>query len=136
MAVNVFGINHVVLEVSDVKAAVEFYTDVFNLDIKDQEEDAAFLYLGNHQFMALAETAQPHDDRERHFCLMVRDEEQIAEVREKITKKYGLTAISPFRCDFHDPWGNRIQVGDMSDESTAWLRPYEEVQVVGAQLPD
>ncbi len=136
MAVHVFGINHIVLEVGDVKAAVEFYTDVFNLEIKDQEEDAAFLYVGNHQFMALFEADEPHIDQERHFGLMLRDEQQIAEVREKITKKYGLTAVPPFRCDFHDPWGNRIQVGDMHDESTAWLRPYEEVQVVGADLPD
>ena len=85
---------------------------------------------------ALVEEDDPNVDRERHFGFMVRDEEQIAEVREKITKKYGLTAAPPFRCDFHDPWGNRIQVGDVHDESTAWLRPYEEVQVVGAELPD
>jgi len=103
MAVRVFGINHIVLEVGDVKAAVEFYTDVFNFEIKDQEEDAAFLYIGNHQFMALFEAEEPHTDQERHFGLMVRDEQQIAEVREKITTKYGLTAIPPFRCDFHDP---------------------------------
>ncbi len=67
---------------------------------------------------------------------MVRDETQAAEVREKIMKKYGLKTIPPFRCDFRDPWGNRIQVVDMHDGSTAWLQSYEEVQKVGAKLPD
>jgi hypothetical protein len=36
-----------------------------------------------------------------------------------------------FRCDFRDPWGNRIQVGDLSDESLVWLLPYQEVQKAG-----
>lgn len=136
MPVRVFGCNHIVLEVTDIRAAVEFYTDVFNLELKDGGEGDAFFHLGNHQFMALVEVDEPHTDRHRHFGLMVRDEAQVREVREKITKKYGLKAVPPFRCDFHDPWGNRIQVSDMHDEATAWLQPYEEVQVVGAKLPE
>ena len=39
-----------------------------------------------------------------------------------------------FRCDFRDPWGNRIQVGDLSDESFVWLLPYQEVQKAGITL--
>jgi catechol-2,3-dioxygenase len=136
MAVRVFGCNHLVLEVGDIKKAIEFYTDVFNLELKDGGEGDAFFQLGNHQFLALVETDKPHVDQRRHFGLIVRDEAQIAEVREKITKKYGLKTTPPFRCDFRDPWGNRIQVVDMHDESTAWLQPYEEVQKVGAKLPD
>ena len=52
------------------------------------------------------------------------------------TDNIGLKTIPPFQCDFRDPWGNRIQVVDIHDESTAWLQPYEEVQEVGAKLPD
>ena len=136
MAVRVFGCNHVVLEVGNTKKAIEFYTDVFNLELKDGGEGDAFFQLGNHQFLALFEVDEPHIDHQRHIGLIVRDEAQIAEVREKITKKYGLKTIPPFRCDFRDPWGNRVQVVDMHDESTAWLQPYEEVQKVGAKLPD
>ncbi len=136
MAVRVFGCNHVVLEVGNIKKAIEFYTDVFNLELKDGGEGDAFFHLGNHQFLALFEVDEPHIDNQRHIGLIIRDEAQIAEVREKITKKYGLKTIPPFRCDFRDPWGNRIQVVDMHDESTAWLQPYEEVQKVGAKLPD
>ncbi len=59
----------------------------------------------------------------RHFGIMVRDEAQLAEVREKITKKYGLKLIPGFRCDFCDPFGNPIQVVDLHDESLVWLLP-------------
>ena len=136
MAVRVFGCNHVVLEVGDIDRAVAFYTDVFNLQLKDDGEGDAFFELGNHQFLALFQSDEPHIDKRRHLGLLVRDQEQVAEVRQKITQKYGLETIPPFGCDFRDPWGNRIQVVDMHDESTAWLQPYEEVQVVGAELPD
>jgi len=136
MAVRVFGCNHIVLEVTDLEKAIEFYTDVFNLEPKNEGEGDAFFNLGNHQFMALFRSDEPHVDDHRHFGLIVRDDAQVAEVREKVTKKYGLEVHPDFRCDFRDPWGNRIQVVDMHDESTAWLQPYEEVQKVGAKLPD
>ena len=134
MAVRVFGCNHIVLEVGDLDTAIEFYTDVFNLEPKNEGD--AFFQLGNHQFLALFQSDEPHVDNHRHFGLMVRDDDQVAEIREKISEKYGIKTIPPFRCDFRDPWGNRIQVVDMHDESTAWLQPYEEVQKVGAKLPD
>ena len=35
------------------------------------------------------------------------------------------------RLNFRDPWGNRIQVGDLHDESLVWLLPYREVQTTG-----
>ena len=136
MAVRVFGCNHIVLEVGDLDKAVAFYKDVFNLEQKNEGEGDAFFKLGNHQFLALFQSDEPHIDDHRHFGLMVRDDAQVAEVRQKITEKYGLKTIPPFRCDFRDPWGNRIQVVDMHDESTAWIQPYEEVQVVGAELPE
>ena len=39
-------------------------------------------------------------------------------------------------CDFRDPWGNRIQVVDLHDESLVWLLPYREVQKAGVRLVD
>ncbi len=44
---------------------------------------------------------------------MVRDDKQVNEIREKLTSKFGLKLHPPFRCDFHDPFGNRIQVVDI-----------------------
>jgi hypothetical protein len=57
-----------------------------------------------------------------------------AEVREKLTKEYKLKLEPPFRCDFRDPWGNRIQVGDLHDELLVWLLPYGEVQNAGIKF--
>jgi len=73
-------------------------------------------------------------DRTRHFGILVRDEGQLAEVREKVVKRYGLELIKGFRCDFHDPFGNRIQVVDLHDESLIWLLPYREIQKAGVTL--
>jgi catechol 2,3-dioxygenase-like lactoylglutathione lyase family enzyme len=134
MAVRVFGINHIALEVTDVKKAVAFYADVFNLRANDEGEGDAFFQVGEHQFMALFEVEKMKPDTVRHFGFIVRDEKQIAEVREKVTTKYGLKLVSGFRCDFHDPFGNRIQVVDLHDESLVWLLPYQEVQKAGIKF--
>lgn len=134
MSVQVYGCNHVAIEVGDVEKAVEFYQDVFNLEKLEGGEGDAFFKLGEHQFLAIFESKDVRPSRIGHFGIMVRDEEQIAEVKEKLTKKYGLELQPPFRCDFRDPWGNRIQVGDLHDESLVWLLPYREVQDAGVQL--
>lgn len=134
MSVQVYGCNHVAIEVDDVSKAVAFYQDVFNLEKMDEGEGDAFFKLGEHQFLAIFEVEKLQPDRHRHFGIMVRDDAQIAEVREKLVHKYGLTLIEGFRCDFHDPFGNRIQVVDLHDESLIWLLPYREVQKAGVTM--
>jgi len=136
MPVKVYGSNHVVIEVDDAKKAMEFYADVFNLEMLRGGEGAAWCKLGEHQFMAIFEVKELRPDRVKHFGLIVRDEEQIKEIREKITKKYGLKVEKGFRCDFRDPWGNRIQVVDLHDESMVWLLPYAEVQKAGIRFTE
>jgi catechol 2,3-dioxygenase-like lactoylglutathione lyase family enzyme len=131
MAVQVYGCNHIAIEVDDVRRAVAFYQDVFNLEKLDGGEGDAFFKLGEHQFLAMFEVERVEPSRVRHFGIMVRDEAQIAEIREKLQKKYGIELIPPFRCDFYDPFGNRIQVVDLHDESMVWLLPYKEVQDAG-----
>jgi catechol 2,3-dioxygenase-like lactoylglutathione lyase family enzyme len=131
MSVHVYGCNHVVIEVDNVDKATAFYQDVFNLEKLDEGEGDAFFKLGEHQFLAMFKVAELKPDRMRHFGLMVRDEEQLSEVREKLTGKYGIALIPGFRCDFRDPFGNRIQVVDLHDESLVWLLPYSEVQKLG-----
>jgi len=134
MSVQVYGCNHVAIEVDDVDKAVAFYQDVFNLQKLDEGEGDAFFKLGEHQFLAMFEVEEMKPDHMRHFGIMVRDEAQLAAVREKITKKYGLKLIPGFRCDFRDPFGNRIQVVDLHDESLVWLLPYQEVQKTGIKF--
>ncbi len=131
MSVHVYGINHVAIEVDDIEKAVAFYEDVFNLEKLDEGEGDAFFKIGEHQFLAMFEVEKVNPDRVRHFGLIVRDEQQIARVREKLTKKYGIKLGAHFRCDFLDPFGNHVQVVDLHDESLVWLLPYQEVQKVG-----
>lgn len=131
MAVQVYGCNHIAIEVTDAEKAVAFYQDVFGLTMLRGGEGAAWCQLGEHQFLAIFEVETLQPDRVKHFGLMVRDAEQIAEVRRKLTETYHLTLHPDFRCDFRDPWGNRIQVGDLHDESLVWMLPYREVQDCG-----
>jgi len=134
MSVQVYGCNHVAIEVDDVEKAVAFYQDVFNLEKLDEGEGDAFFKLGEHQFLAMFKVDRVEPARMRHFGIMVRDEAQLAEVRDKLTGKYGLELIPGFRCDFRDPFGNRIQVVDLHDESLIWLLPYREVQKAGVKF--
>jgi len=133
MSIKVYGINHIAIEVDDIERAVAFYQDVFNLEKLNEGEGDAFFKIGEHQFLAMFERRRGSDRTEsvRHFGLIVRDEKQLAEVREKVTEKYGLTLFPHFRCDFTDPFGNRIQVVDLHDESLVWLLPYQEVHEAG-----
>ena len=131
MSVKVYGCNHIAIEVDDVEKAVAFYQDVFNLERLPQGEGDAFMKLGEHQFLAIFKVRSVQRAPMRHFGIMVRDEAQIAEIREKLTTRYGIELLPPFGCDFYDPFGNRIQVVDLHDESMVWLLPYQEVQTAG-----
>jgi catechol 2,3-dioxygenase-like lactoylglutathione lyase family enzyme len=131
MSVKVYGCNHIAIEVDDIEKGVAFYQDVFNLEKLEGGEGDAFFKLGEHQFLAMFEVDKVTPARTRHFGLMVRDDAQLEEVRQKLTRKYGIKLIPPFRCDFHDPFGNRVQVVDLHDESLVWLLPYQEVQKTG-----
>lgn len=134
MSVQVYGINHLAIEIDDVEKAVAFYEDVFQLEKMNEGEGDAFFKIGQHQFLALFKVEKLQPDRAKHFGVIVRDAGQVDEIRQKLTTKYGIELIPPFRCDFRDPFGNRIQVVDLHDESLVWLLPYREVQEAGIRL--
>jgi catechol 2,3-dioxygenase-like lactoylglutathione lyase family enzyme len=136
MTVQVYGINHVGIEVDDAEKAVEFYEDVFGLKMLKGGEGAAWCQVGEHQFLAIFEVSDLQRGRVRHFGFIVRDDDQLNEVKAKLRGKYGLHVNEGgfTRCDFEDPWGNHIQVGDLHDESLVWLLPYREVQTIGIQF--
>lgn len=131
MSVHVYGINHIAIEVNDIDKAVAFYQDVFGLEKLGEGEGDAFFKIGEHQFLAMFEVDEVQRAGGRHFGLIVRDEAQLDAVRRKLTKEYGIKLIPGFRCDFVDPFGNRVQVVDLHDESLVWLLPYQEVQKAG-----
>jgi catechol 2,3-dioxygenase-like lactoylglutathione lyase family enzyme len=109
----VYGMNHVALEVTDVDLAVKFYTEVLGLKQRSEGEGQAFFELGEHQFLALFLVEEKQPDAMRHFGIVVKDDAEIAEVRRKV-EDWGLELLPRFACDFCDPFGNRIQVVDLS----------------------
>src|SRR6266700_178842 len=101
MSVQVYGCNHVAIEVDDVEKAVAFYKDVFNLEQMSGGEGDAFFKLGDHQFLAIFEVDKVQRANMRHFGIMVRDETQLEEVRKKLTvkcRKPVLSSIANNRC--------------------------------------
>ncbi len=104
------GINHVVLEVADLDAALDFYGRLFELELRGRVPHMAFIDMGD-QFLVLAEVAEPDGpDRERHFGLVVDDRE---EVRRRLGEA-GAEILPGRGLDFRDPWGNRVQVVEYS----------------------
>jgi lactoylglutathione lyase len=100
------GINHVVLEVGDLDAALEFYGRLFELELRGLVPGMAFIDMGD-QFLVLAEVAEPDGpDHERHFGLVVDDRVAVRRLLEEI----GAEILPGRGLDFRDPWGNRVQV--------------------------
>src|SRR5207237_8889260 len=59
MSVQVYGCNHIAIEVDDVGAAVKFYQDVFNFEKMDGEGDAV-LKLCEHECLGIFEVERGH----------------------------------------------------------------------------
>jgi catechol-2,3-dioxygenase len=101
------GINHVALEVGDVGQALEFYGRFFDLELRGRAGSMAFLDMGD-QFIALAAGREGTPDRARHFGLVVDDKERV----RRALQEAGVPVQSSGSLDFHDPWGNFVQVVD------------------------
>ena len=104
------GINHVALEVGDVDEALEFYGRFFELELRGRMRGMAFVDLGD-QFIALAAGRTQEHDRRRHFGLVVEDKEAVRAALEEA----GVEVSRGRFLDFHDPWGNQVEVVDYRD---------------------
>jgi lactoylglutathione lyase len=98
------GINHVVLEVGDLDAALEFYSAIFEFTLRGKSDHNAFIDLGD-QFIQLSLGKTQAPDDKRHFGLVVDDREPVRRALEKL----GVQTLDR-RLNFRDPWGNRIEV--------------------------
>jgi lactoylglutathione lyase len=104
------GLNHIALEVGDIDQALDFYGEIFDFTLRAKRPGNAFIELGD-QFINLMETANPHEDRRRHFGLVVDDR---SSVKERVEAAGGKLVPGPF-LDFLDPWGNRVEVVEYSN---------------------
>jgi lactoylglutathione lyase len=104
------GINHVVLEVDDLEQALDFYERIFEFEMRGRAGHMAFLDIGD-QFLVLAEGRTQPPDGARHFGLVVDDR---GEVRRRL-EEAGAEILPGPGLDFHDRWGNHVQVVQYSD---------------------
>ena len=70
------GINHIAIEVGDIDQALDFYGKIFDFTLRTKRPGNAFIELGD-QFINMMQTADPHEDRRRHFGLVVDDRSSV-----------------------------------------------------------
>ena len=104
------GINHIALEVGDIDQALDFYGKIFDFKLRAKRPGNAFIELGD-QFINMMQVTEPHEDRRRHFGLVVDDR---STVRARVEDAGGKLVPGPF-LDFLDPWGNRVEVVEYSN---------------------
>ncbi|MDO8361729.1 MAG: VOC family protein [Actinomycetota bacterium] len=108
------GVHHVSINVADTAAAVEFYTSVLGLSVRDDRPDfgfaGAWLNLAGQQ-VHLLELAMP-EDRGQHFAIEVADlDAAVAEICAK-----GVTVSDPKpvgsgrQAFLRDPSGNLVEL--------------------------
>jgi len=109
------GINHLVLEVDDLDAALEFYGAIFEFTLRGKSDHNAFIDLGD-QFIQLSLGKTQGPDEKRHFGFVVDDREPV----RRALRELGVELLDK-RLNFRDPWGNRVEVV-----------PYEDIQFTKA----
>ena len=99
------GINHIALEVGDIKEALDFYRGFLDFEVSSQSETAAFIYFGD-QFINFMTGRRQGPDEGRHFGIAV-DDKPLAIER---LKEMGVDLLDTRFTDFLDPWGNRVEL--------------------------
>lgn len=104
------GINHIALEVDDIDEALSWYGKFLQFELRGRAPSMAFIDMGD-QFIALATPRTQPPDARRHFGLVVDDKDAVRDA----LKQAGIGVASHGSLEFHDPWGNQVQVVDYRD---------------------
>jgi catechol-2,3-dioxygenase len=120
------GINHVALEVGDIDEALEWYGQIFDLELRGRLPGMAFVDMGD-QFIALSEGRTQPPDTHRHFGLVVDDKEATRAALEAAGVKHSGRGL-----DFRDPWGNHVQV--VAYEDVQFTKAPEVLGGMGLEL--
>jgi catechol-2,3-dioxygenase len=99
------GINHIALEVGNIAEALEFYGSFIEFEIESQSDTTAFIYFGD-QFINFMTGRSQGPDQGRHFGIAVDNKEIVRLTLEKM----GVALLDGRFLDFHDPWGNRVEI--------------------------
>ena len=106
-------VNHVALNVTDVKRSRDFYQKHLGLPVVRQTENNCFLGLGNN-FLALFKNPNPGMN---HYCLSIKDYEVDRMTAE--LKRQGLNPRQPTgskRVYFDDPDGIEVQLSSTNHQ--------------------
>ena len=101
------GVNHIALEVDDIDEALAWYGQFFEFELRGRAPSMAFIDMGD-QFIALAAPRTQPADSKRHFGLVVDDKEAVRSALQQAA----IDVAARGSLDFHDPWGNQVQVVD------------------------
>jgi lactoylglutathione lyase len=104
------GVNHIALEVGNLGEALDFYGQIFEIELRGRSPGMAFVDMGD-QFIALSEGRTQPPDEARHFGLVVDDKEAV----RAALPEAGAEMLPGRGLDFRDPWGNHIQVVEYGD---------------------
>jgi catechol 2,3-dioxygenase-like lactoylglutathione lyase family enzyme len=105
------GINHIALEVGDVDEALAWYGRFFEFELRGRHgARMAFIDMGD-QFIAISAGRSQPPDESRHFGLVVDDKE----AARAALQEAGVAVRPAGSLNFHDPWGNHVQVVDYRD---------------------
>jgi catechol 2,3-dioxygenase-like lactoylglutathione lyase family enzyme len=100
------GINHVALEVGDIDEALAWYGRLFDFELRGRVGTSmAFIDLGD-QFLALSSPRRSPPDADRHFGLVVDDQDEV----RALAIELGAEIVPTRGLRFLDPWGNSIEV--------------------------
>jgi len=99
------GINHVALEVGDIREALDFYGRFLAFKVEEETADMAIVYFGD-QFINFIRNPNRRPDTMRHFGIAVDDKPQVARTLEAM----GVPLLDSRFLDFLDPWGNRVEI--------------------------
>jgi catechol 2,3-dioxygenase-like lactoylglutathione lyase family enzyme len=122
------GINHIALEVGDVAEALEWYGQIFQLELRGHLGRMAFVDMGD-QFIAISQGRTQPPDTHRHFGLVVDDKEATRDALEAA----GAEILPGRGLDFLDPWGNHVQVVEYRD--VQFSKTPEVLRSMGLELP-
>lgn len=99
-------VNHVALRVTDLARSRDFYVAAFGAIVTNETATACFLQVGEHDFIALFSTDNPHIE---HFCITVPDYDP--DEAEQRLRASGLDVIRrEDRVFFRDPDGLLVQI--------------------------
>ena len=108
------GVHHVSINVSDVDAAIAFYTDVLGCTVRGDRPEVGFggawLDVGGQQ-LHLIEAPTP-ENRGQHFAVQVADiDAAVAEVRARGVEVSDPGPVGTSRQAFlNDPSGNTVEL--------------------------